>query len=134
MSGEDEYDLTGEWKGIYSYPALYPPNPFDASIRDTDGMITGVTRQKREIVEPPGPPQHAVIQGTRQGNQVRWVKVYDDLGRATPHYSGTIQPGGDEIEGEWHIPGDWSGTFLMVRGREAKAEEARKVDAEIGAR
>ena len=40
----------------------------------------------------------------------------------------------DEIEGEWHIPGDWSGTFLMVRARKAKAEEERKVSEEIGTR
>ena len=134
MSGEGEYDLTGEWTGIYNYPALYPPNAFEASIRDTDGMITGVTRQRREIVEAPGGPQHAVIEGTRQGGLVRWVKMYDDLTRATPHYSGRIQPGGDEIEGEWHIPGNWSGTFLMVRARKANAAEQRKVSEEIGVR
>ena len=39
--------------------------------------------------------------------------MYDDLARPTPHYHGLIQPGGDEIEGEWTIPGDWSGTFLI---------------------
>jgi hypothetical protein len=60
--------------------------------------------------------------------------MYDDLSRATPHYQGTVQPGGDEIEGTWHIPGDWSGTFLMVRARMAKAEEERKVGEEVGVR
>ena len=34
MSGGSEFDLTGEWTGIYSYPAHYPPNTFEASIRD----------------------------------------------------------------------------------------------------
>ena len=134
MTGEEEYDLTGEWSGIYNYPARLPPNAFEASIRDTGGIITGVTRQPREVVERPGGPQHAVIDGTRVGNLVRWVKMYDDLTRATPHYSGRIQPGGDEIEGEWHIPGDWSGTFLMVRARKAKAKEERTVSEEIGVR
>ena len=75
-----------------------------------------------------------MIEGTRQGERVRWVKLYDDLSRETPHYSGTIQPGGDEIEGEWHIPGNWSGTFIMVRARKAKAHEERKVSETIGTR
>ena len=131
---EGEYDLTGDWSGIYNYPAHYPPNAFDASIRDAGGIITGVIRQPGEGFEPPGTHQHSVIEGSRQGSLVRWVKMYDDLSRATPHYQGTIQPGGDEIAGEWHIPGDWGGTFLMVRGRKAGAEEARKVSEEIGVR
>lgn len=134
MHGESEYDLTGEWSGIYSYPALLPPNTFEASIRDAGGIITGLIHQPGEIIEPPGIHQHAVIEGTRDGSVVWWVKMYDDLTRATPHYQGTVQPGGDEIHGTWRIPGDWSGTFMMVRARKAKAEETRRVEEEIGAR
>ncbi|HEY5720790.1 MAG TPA: hypothetical protein VIT45_00555 [Allosphingosinicella sp.] len=132
MSGE--VDLTGEWSGIYNYPSLYPPNSFEASIRDSGGIITGVIRQPGEFFEPAGTMQHAVIEGSREGSIVRFVKMYDDLSRPTPHYSGIIQPGGDEIEGEWTIPGDWSGTFLMVRGGKAEAEEELEVGEEIVAR
>ena len=134
MSGEGEYDLTGEWSGIYNYPAHYPPNSFEASIRDSGGVITGVIRQPGEFFEPAGIMQHAVIEGSRDGSTVRFVKMYDDLSRPTPHYQGVIQPGGDEIEGEWTIPGDWSGTFLMVRGGKAEEAEERGVGEEIGAR
>jgi hypothetical protein len=134
MSGEGEYDLTGEWSGIYNYPAHYPPNSFEASIRDSGGVITGVIRQPGEFFEPAGTMQHAVIEGSRDGSMVRFVKMYDDLNRPTPHYSGVVQPGGDEIEGEWTIPGDWSGTFLMIRGGKAEAEEALEVGEEIGVR
>jgi hypothetical protein len=134
MSGERELDLTGEWSGIYNYPSHYPPNNFEASIRDSGGIISGVIRQPGEFFEPPGTLQHAVIEGIRTGRVVRWVKIYDDLTRAPPRYQGRIQPGGDEIEGEWHHPGDWSGTFLMVRARKAKANQERKVTVEIDAR
>ena len=134
MSGEGDYDLSGEWRGIYNYPSLYPPNSFEASIRDSGGVITGVIRQPGEFFEPAGLVQHAVIEGSREGGTVRFVKMYDDLSRPTPQYSGRIQGGGDEIEGEWTIPGDWSGTFLMVRGGKAKAEEALEVGEEIVAR
>jgi len=134
MSDGGEYDLTGEWTGIYSCPRYLPPNNFEASIRDSGGIISGVIRQPGEIIEPPGIHQHAVIEGRRTGNVVRWVKIYDDLSRATPHYEGMIQPGGDEIEGEWRIPGDWSGTFMMMRRSSDEAGEARKVGEEIEAR
>jgi len=134
MSGDGGYDLTGDWSGIYSYPALYPPNTFEASIRDAGGVITGVIRQPGEVFEQAGSQQHAVIEGSRVGSLVRWVKMYDDLTRATPQYQGTIQPDGNEIEGTWHIPGNWSGTFLMIRRRAEGAQETRKESEQIGAR
>jgi hypothetical protein len=133
MSGEG-FDLTGEWSGIYSYPARYPPNTFEASLRDAGGIITGVIRQPGEFFEQAVSHQHAVIEGIREGSLVRWVKLYDDLTRATPHYQGTVQPDGNEIEGTWHIPGDWSGTFLMIRRRTEGAGETRKESEQIGAR
>jgi hypothetical protein len=75
-----------------------------------------------------------VIEGTREGDRVRWVKIYDDLTRATPHYLGTVLPGGDEIEGEWHIPGNWSGRFMMMRFRKEEAAEEREVEEEFEVR
>ena len=82
------------------------------------GVITGEISEPGEFFEPPGTCQYAVIEGSREGGTLRFVKIYDDLSRPTPHYHGIVQPGGDEIEGEWTIPGDWSGTFLMIRGCE----------------
>ncbi len=128
---ESDPDLSGQWRGIYNYPARFPPNTFEATIRDTGGLITGVIRQPGEFFEPPGTIQHAVIEGSREGNMLRFVKIYDDLGRPTPHYNGIVQPGGDEIEGEWTIPGDWSGTFLMIRGAKAVAAIERRVGEKV---
>ena len=128
---EAEYDLSGRWSGIYNYPAHYPPNSFEATIRDTGGLIAGEISQPGEFFEPPGTIQTAVIEGRREGSRLSFVKMYDDLRRPTPHYHGIIQPGGDEIEGEWTIPGDWSGTFLMVRGPTAKAAEERQVEEKV---
>jgi hypothetical protein len=132
MSGGDaEYDLSGQWSGIFNYPAEFPPNTFEATIRDSGGLITGLITQPREVFDIPGPSRQAVIEGSRDGNSVRFIKIYDDLDRATPQYRGTIQPGGDEIEGEWSIPGDWSGTFLMIRGSKAAAAEERRVSEDV---
>jgi hypothetical protein len=121
-----EADLSGRWTGIYSYPAQFPPNTFEATIHDAGGLISGVIVQPPEFFEPAAASQHAVIEGSKEGATIRFVKIYDDLSRPTPHYEGTIQPGGDEIEGRWTIPGDWSGTFMMVRASRAEEKIARK--------
>jgi hypothetical protein len=132
MSGDAaEHDLSGEWSGIYSYPSLYPPNLFEAVIRDSGGLVTGVISQPGEFFEPTGTVQHAVIEGSREGGTLAFIKIYDDLDRPTPHYRGTIKPGGDEIEGEWTIPGNWSGTFLMIRGAKAGAAIERRVSEKV---
>ena len=67
-----------------------------------------------------------MIEGGREGSEVSFIKIYDDLERPTPHYRGTILPGGDEVEGEWTIPGDWSGTFFMIRGARREGGRARR--------
>lgn len=130
-SGGGDYDLSGLWVGMFNYPAEFPPNNFEAELRDAAGLITGLISQPREIFDYPGPPRQAVVDGHRSGSQLSFVKVYDDLERHTVHYSGTIQPGGDEIEGIWTIPGDWSGTFMMVRARREKAAEEQKVGEKV---
>jgi hypothetical protein len=126
-----EHDLSGKWSGIYNYPADFPPNLFEAVIRDVGGRIAGEISQPGEFFEPPGTVRTAMIDGRREGSTLSFVKYYDDPDRPTPHYRGTIQPGGDEIQGEWTIPGDWSGTFLMIRGSRAKAVEERKLEEEV---
>jgi hypothetical protein len=131
MSGEGDYDLSGHWVGMFNYPAEFPPNNFEAELRDSGGLVTGVITQPREVFDIAGPPRQAVVDGHRTGSQLSFVKIYDDLERDTVHYSGTIQSGGDEIEGTWTIPGDWSGTFMMVRARKEAAAEERKVDEKV---
>ena len=131
MSDGPEYDLSGQWTGIYNYPSLYPPNQFEATIRDSGGIVAGMISQPGEFFEPAGTVQHAVIEGSHNRSTLSFVKIYDDLARPTPHYQGIIQPGGDEIEGEWTISGDWSGTFLMVRGARAAAAIERKISEKV---
>ena len=129
----DGFDLSGRWSGIFSYPSLFPPNNFEAEIRDSGGLITGVITQPREFFEPSGPARQAIIDGRREGDNVTFVKFYDDLDRPTPHYHGRIEAGGDEVNGEWTIPGDWSGTFIMIRQGKEAAEEERRAGEELPA-
>ena len=131
MSDEAEYDLSGQWSGLYNYPRRFPPNSFEATIRESAGLLVGETTETDQW--PPHDVLTAMITGNRTGSEVAFTKVYDDLDHSglVILYRGTIQVGGDEIEGEWDIPGVWSGTFLMVRGPRTKASVERRVTEKI---
>jgi hypothetical protein len=113
---DPEADLSGDWIGIYNYPQHYGPVRFHAILHDADGWLSGTTSEEDEE-NLPGAILAATIEGRREGSTVSFVKIYDDE-EVMPdivRYQGLIQPGGDEITGEWEVPGIWSGTFLMVR-------------------
>jgi len=133
MSGDVDFDLSGQWSGLYNYPIPAPPTSFEAVIRDTGGLITGETSEAGDTPDCAGQLLHALIEGRREGARVHFVKVYDHLGRAANPitYDGQVLSGGDEIEGRWTIPGIWSGTFMMVRARKEETAAQRKVSEEI---
>jgi len=126
-------DLTGRWSGMFSYPALLPPNSFEATLRDSGGLISGITTEADDDPFGSGATLHAVIEGRREGNSVTFSKSYDDLGRApfAILYRGTVHPDGDEIEGRWEIPGIWAGTFLMVRHAGVSEAAERRVSEQV---
>lgn len=135
MSG-GETDLSGRWSGLFNYPDGGPATAFEAKLRDSDGVLTGTTTEVGETLQTMGETLSAVLDGRRDGNAVRFLKMYDGSAGDydVVHYEGAVQPGGDEIEGRWTIPNIWSGTFLMVRHAGAKAEVEAQVGEEIGAR
>ncbi|WP_425229079.1 hypothetical protein [Sphingomonas sp.] len=114
MSGRD---LTGRWDGIFSYPRLLPPNGFAATLAECDGTLTGEVEERSDDAGDPGAAIAALIDGERIGSTVRFTKRYDAANRAhyAVGYAGTLADDGDEITGEWTIPGLWSGSFIMIR-------------------
>ncbi|MEG3144533.1 hypothetical protein U1839_07680 [Sphingomonas sp. RT2P30] len=120
MSAAD--DLSGGWDGIYNYPRVMRPTPFTATLRDSAGLLVGETSEPGDH----GSMRHALLDGSREGNAIRFIKTYDDTagGYRSVSYSGTVNGEGTEISGRWDIPGVWSGTFIMVRhvGEEEVAE------------
>ena len=123
-------DLTGRWEGIFNYPRDLPPNGFVATLTERAGAITGGTEEVSDRPADAGAALPAVIEGERIGSAVRFTKRYDDRARAHPvHYAGTLAPEGDEIVGEWTVPGVWSGSFIMIRQPRREAG----VEQEIGA-
>jgi hypothetical protein len=116
---------------MFRYPALYPPNTFEATLRDAGGLVSGIIVQPNEFFEPAGGLQHAVIEGSHDGSTLTFIKIYDDLGRVTVHYRGTILTGGNEIEGMWSIPGNWSGTFFMLRAPGAEEGVSERIAEDV---
>ncbi|WP_448501311.1 hypothetical protein [Sphingomonas sp.] len=119
--------LTGEWTGIFSYPHSLPSTAFEAVLTDRDGVLAGT------VSEPDlyGPGNViAAIEGTRDGNAVRFGKYYpagaEDDGYDMVAYSGLLSQDGNEISGHWDIPGEWSGGFIMIRRSAEPEAEQRK--------
>jgi hypothetical protein len=120
--------LTGVWHGLYSYPAELEPVYFVATLIETASALHGRTREA--TVGRAGAPltAEATLEGRREGSYVGFTKAYDS-GAGFTHaiaYRGVLSTDGGEIEGEWAIPGDWSGRFLMIRDAGANEKAVRR--------
>ena len=120
-------DLSGHWEGIFSYPRALPPTPFTVTIREHGNLLSGETTEPGQG----GDTLFGLIEGHRAGASVSFVKTYDDHHAKPIHYAGTLNEESTEITGEWRIPGNWSGTFIMVREARQQAKIERKVGETI---
>ena len=133
MSSEADFDLSGHWTGMFNYPGPFPPVGFESELRDLGGSITGSMSEPDETPGGNAGTLQAIVEGSRQGSGVTFTKIYSDAERMPEpvFYSGTIQPDGNEISGQWEIPGHWSGTFLMIRDPGAAETVEEEAAAEI---
>lgn len=124
MSNEATDSLTGVWHGQYRYPVSWmPPAAFVATLIDSGGVLGGTTHETTA-----DGAMHAVVDGTHQGTIVRFMKVYSPATEEFQDviYTGTVNGDRTEIEGEWTVPGVWSGQFLMIRNRSNAKATTRK--------
>jgi len=131
--GGGNFDLTGFWRGLYSYPINRAPVPFTADLTETGSWLTGATEEVATNREARGRTLTAILQGRRSGSSVRFLKLYDGAFRAydSVAYEGVLNAEGTEIEGRWTVPGNWSGTFLMIRDGEISAELTKAVTEKV---
>lgn len=118
MAASHPKGLTGVWEGMYSYPRSYRPTAFTAVMMDSTSAISGTIHERCNNGSLAGRRLNATLTGERKGRTVRFLKVYlSDSGEDLPPiaYEGTLSSDGEEIEGQWTIPGQWSGRFLMIR-------------------
>ncbi len=124
-----DLDLSGVWRGLFSYPRDRPPVSFTAALTETGEWVTGSTEEHGARPEIAHRTLTATVQGRRTGRAVTFLKTYDaDVrGYDSVRYEGRINHDASEIEGEWTIPGAWSGKFLMIR--QSGAAAARSLQA-----
>jgi len=110
--------LSGEWSGVFSYD-LDARNSvhFSAKLTQDGARIVGTSEEIAELGEARGAAISATLQGRRNGVRVSWLKLYDRMLKAYDEvaYEGQVNEDATEISGQWRIPGNWSGTFLMIR-------------------
>lgn len=108
----DPSDVTGVWYGRYRSNVDPQENSFIALMEEIGATISG------SITEPDGAAgiRRAIVQGTRDGTTIRFVKRYDGSGGWTHsvRYTGTVDAEGTAIDGIWQV--DWlHGSFVMER-------------------
>ena len=110
-------NLSGTWRGLYSYPVAYDPVPFTAQLRHAQEWLIGSTAEAATVEVPAGSLMRATVTGKVDGQHVTFLKTYDrqSLSYDAVHYEGEVDQEGEEIWGRWTVPGNWSGTFLMIR-------------------
>ncbi len=127
MSDDGGLDLSGEWDGMYSYPASLPPVAFKANLTERGGALSGIIEEGSAPGE--GSSRRAsTLEGRRSGLAVTFLKRYED--RSVHHdvdYDGAVSVDGAEISGRWSIFGQWSGPFLMVRKPRKSVARLRQV-------
>lgn len=133
MSGSEDApeSLTGVWHGQYLYPmGLMPPTAFVATLIDSGGALSGSTHEDTDKGK-----KNAILDGTREGAVVRFVKVYSPASEDYQDviYAGTLSADRTEIEGDWLIPGALAGKFMMIRSRGKAQSMTRAHDREVDA-
>ncbi|HEY9217507.1 MAG TPA: hypothetical protein VIO94_05610 [Phenylobacterium sp.] len=110
--------LTGIWQGLYSYGHELEDSPFVATLLELGGAISGTTHEPCPTGSSSCGLAFAEVVGRREGRNVSFAKTYDGTSGLdhTVLYEGQLSADGTEIEGEWTIPGEASGRFMMIRG------------------
>jgi hypothetical protein len=126
-------DLSGAWAGLFNFPRLYRPVAFSADLVERDGWLIGATEETGDRGEARGAKMTATLQGRRTGFSVTWLKLYDRAWRNydSVRYEGDVNDDATEIHGRWTIPGNWSGTFLMIRSVGADAALKRQATERV---
>ena len=125
--------LTGVWNGRYDYPFALEPVSFMATLIEAGATFSGGVSETS--LDRMGAPVElfAVIQGSKAGSSVTFTKTYDGSGGwdHTVEYDGNLSADGNEIEGEWKVPGAMSGRFLMIRPERKAVETDQRVAEKV---
>ena len=122
-----EQNLTGIWRGLFSYPVSQRAGNFTATLIETGTYISGSTSEIWASGARAGETVLAMLSGHRNGQAIVFTKTYEGPGKPNHavQYEGTLSDDCLEIEGRWYIPASWGGRFLMIRSSGRPIEAAR---------
>jgi hypothetical protein len=125
--------LTGIWHGLYSYPSDLEPVYFVATLISFGTGFSGTTHEAIEGRSGARLQVFATVDGSFANPDVQFLKRYDAASHWTHavNYAGVLSADGTEIEGRWRISGDWSGSFLMIRGARVSETVIRRAFAPV---
>jgi TolB-like protein len=128
--GGTNHNLSGKWKGFFSYPSLekergqrfqsvMPPVKFEVSIESEGSSFSGKISEPQTFGSPTADRMlHAeILDGIiMETGEVMFIKKYDGSGGQEHEvlYEGYLQRQ-DIIEGKWFMRPRWWGTFRMVK-------------------
>jgi len=113
-------NLTGIWQGYYLYPDSGLPVPFIATLLESGRFVTGTTHEIASRGRVPGQTLFAMVDGSRCGASLCFVKHYSHSGEDTGYdvpvrYEGLVSTDGSQVEGLWTIRAGYGGRFAMIR-------------------
>jgi hypothetical protein len=128
--------LDGSWTGEYGYdvPGRRGNVPFNATLNETEGALSGLIDEPNTFGHPSAPRLFASLDGTRNGNAIRFIKTYNGAGgvRHSVLYQGEANAALTRIDGMWTV--SWlKGPFYMTRAATLADEEEIEGEAEAGA-
>lgn len=110
--------LNGVWSGQFRHDANDREDAaFSAWLTIADGRVTGSTLEPNTFVQGELAELEATLRGHVDGEEVVFIKTYQDLDQEPVYCEGTITEHGRKIVGQWYFswPDELSGTFEMSR-------------------
>ncbi|MBM3608476.1 MAG: hypothetical protein FJX29_08495 [Alphaproteobacteria bacterium] len=126
-------NLTGVWNGQYDYAFGYEPVGFMATLIEAGAGFSGGVSETAPSRTGEPLQLFAMIDGRREGFAVSFTKTYDGSGgwEHVVEYEGTLSADGNEIEGEWRVPGTMHGRFMMIRPERNTQTADQKIEENV---
>ena len=126
-----EQNLTGVWRGLFSYPTSRKAADFGATLIGTGNDISGSTGEIWASGARAGESVLAMPSGRRNGQTMVFTEAHEDTAKPNQaaECEGTLTNKCLEIKGRWFISASCGGLFLMIRSFGRPVEAARPVFA-----
>jgi hypothetical protein len=115
-----QVQLTGMWRGVYSYPDGTGQNPvnFQMALVQDGATVVGFIKEPNTFGKRQEPWLHAVFKGRFEEGKLTFTKTYDGTAGENHDVEYSSEPSKDraKFEGRWTI-GNFAGRFTLEKLR-----------------